>query len=152
MFSLPYALLMWRWVPFSALCDVFQLWYVRCSTTSFLTAFMCLQDSGSATRSVVVTVCFIIMILIVWCIWMSWEKAPESDAIEDDATFKVDHAKQKSRGLTFDTAIPQKPAEYQRRSTILSWSPPFPLNIRGDTSKTEVEESENGKGKGKPSL
>lgn len=83
---------------------------------------------------------------------MSWEKPPESDAIKDDhATFKVDHAKQKSRGLTFDTAILPKPTEHQRRSTILSWSP-FPLNTRSDTSKTVVEESENGKGKGKPSL
>jgi hypothetical protein len=46
---------------------------------SFLTAFcfMCFQDSSSATRSFVGSLCIAVAILVSWCVWTSWEKRDE---------------------------------------------------------------------------
>ncbi|KAF8799763.1 hypothetical protein BYT27DRAFT_7200997 [Phlegmacium glaucopus] len=83
MFSLPYALLMWGMLFF-----FMALW------------LMCLHGSGAVTRSVVMTVCSVILMLIIWCIWTSWEEqrsqakvpegrvntavVPEHEFVDDD--------------------------------------------------------------------
>jgi len=110
MFSLPYALLMWGMV-------------------SFLIAFgfMCIQDSGVATRSVIYTLCGIILILTIWCIWTSWANQELSNGEEPKRTiltFEEDHAKRKEKGFTFrredlDTSKLQ-PERPPRRSRTLS--------------------------------
>jgi len=111
MFSLPYALLMWGMVSF---------------LMAF--AFMCLQDSGVATRSVILTLCGIILILIVWCIWTSWKKQESSNADKPKRTtltFEEDHAKRKQKSFEFtrddsDTKPQPTKRPARRRSMTLS--------------------------------
>jgi len=132
MFSLPYALLMWGMVSF-----LIAFW------------FESLQDSSAATRSVVVTVCGVVLILIVWCIRTSWEEEEPCNAQlqQTTLTFEEDHAKRKPKGFAFTrtTTTPhpiKRPA--RRRSTLLSLTATLkaPLQkIRRGTSKTIVEVS-----------
>jgi len=132
MFSLPYALLMWGMVSF-----LIAFW------------FESLQDSSAAARSVVMTVCGVILILIVWCIKTSWEKEePSNDTPQRTTlTFEEDHAKIKPKDFAFirTTTKPRpikRPA--RRRSTLSSLSATLkaPLQkIRRGTSKTMVEVS-----------
>ncbi|KDR80111.1 hypothetical protein GALMADRAFT_136654 [Galerina marginata CBS 339.88] len=64
LYSLPYALLMWGMVSFlAAFC------------------FMCFQHSNIQARAVVGPFCFVVAILIVWCVWTLWEVQPEPDPI-----------------------------------------------------------------------
>jgi len=50
---------------------------------SFLMAFclMCFQDSSSATRGCVGSLCVAVTILVGWCVWTSWEKPKEESPI-----------------------------------------------------------------------
>jgi hypothetical protein len=126
------------------------------SMVYFLIAFwfMCLQNSSIATRSIIVTVCGVLLILTVWCIRTSWEEQPPPNADEPKRTtfsFEEDHAKQKSKGFRFkrDTVEP-KPAKRpaRRRSTLLSdLKTTWKRKIRRDTSKTTVDASINEKEK-----
>jgi len=97
MFSLPYALLMW-------------------SMVSFLVAFllMCLVDSGIVARSVIGPLCGIIAVLIVLCIWSSWEKQPASDAEtpENSLSFE-DDSEERSKNFTFEVVMPEPTEEHQ---------------------------------------
>ena len=73
---------------------------------SFVIAFgfLCLQDSGVDTRSVIATLCGIILILTFWCIWTSWRKQAPSNADKPERTtltFEEDHAKRKKKGFKF---------------------------------------------------
>ena len=75
------------------------------SMVSFLIAFgfMCLQNSGVATRSVIATLCGTILILTFWCIWTSWKKQESSYADKPKRTiltFEEDHVK-KEKGFKF---------------------------------------------------
>jgi len=140
MFSLPYALLMWGMVSF-----LIAFW------------FMCLQDSNAATRSVVVTVCGVLLILIVWCICTSWEEQEpgnEENLKQTTLSFEEAHAKPGPKGFKFEReAEPQAKAikrPIRRRSTLsaLRATLKAPLNkIRRGTSKTVVEVSMDEKGK-----
>ncbi|KAJ8473668.1 hypothetical protein ONZ45_g16209 [Pleurotus djamor] len=56
LYSLPYALLMWAMLAF---------------LSAF--SFLCFDSTDLATRLVVMSVCLPIAILIVWCIWYTWE-------------------------------------------------------------------------------
>jgi hypothetical protein len=126
MFSLPYALLMWGMVSF-----LVAFW------------FSCLQDSSAATRSVVVTVCGVILILIVWCIRTSWEEQEPCNAQlhQTTLTFEEEHAKMKPKGFEFRRTSTKphpirRPA--RRRSTLIA---SLKEKIRRGTSKTMVEVS-----------
>ena len=67
--------------------------------------FMCLQDSGVATRSIIATVCGIILILTFWCIWTSWRNQKSSSKVDKPKqmtlTFEEDCVKYKEKGFTF---------------------------------------------------
>ena len=96
---------------------------------SFLIAFWfsCLQDSGAPTRAVVAGVCGVILILVAWCIWRSWEEEPASDAKTPDVhlSFEKDYAKRKPKRFRFErigeTSPQHSPQDPVRRSTTLSW-------------------------------
>ena len=126
------------------------------SMVCFLIAFwfMCLQDSSTATRSIIVIVCGVLLILTVWCIWTSWEEQPPSNADEPKRTtfsFEEDHAKLKPKDFQFkrDTNEPKPTRRPARRgSTLLSdLKTTWKRNIRRDTSKTTVNVSMNEKEK-----
>ena len=114
---------------------------------SFLIAFgfTCLQDSNVATRSVIATLCGIIMILTVWCIWTSWKNQDPSDAEETKRTiltFEEDHAKQK--GFKFSRADsdttkskPSKRPSLESLKTTLK--APFKKFRRGNSKKAAEE-------------
>ena len=119
----------------------------------FLVAFLltCLQDSGPATRSVIVTVSGLILILTIWCIWTSWEQQAPSNAehVEDSLSFEKEHAKKRLKGFKFerDTRPPSPPLP-SRSMTLLSKLPKLAFNrLRrsqtGDSFKTAVENSES---------
>ena len=125
------------------------------SMVSFLIAFgfMCLQDSGIATRSVIAILCGMILILTFWSIWTSWRNQEPSHADEPKRTtltFEEDHVKQKEKGFKFrreesDTTETQRKRPPTRRSRTLSslrtsLKVPF-KKLRRDSSKKEVEES-----------
>ncbi|KAF9440349.1 hypothetical protein P691DRAFT_780107 [Macrolepiota fuliginosa MF-IS2] len=68
MYSLPFALLMWGMIAFAvAFC------------------LNCFQDTTPATRGVVGAACLLVTILVIWCIWVGWDKSihQEPDAIEE---------------------------------------------------------------------
>lgn len=129
---------------------------------SFLMAFwfMCLQGSGAVTRSVIATVSSIILILITWCIWTSWEKEPPSDAEdpEENLSFEVDADKKKWKGFTFmkdtTTATTPQPTEYPpwfthfSLPTVTTWA----LKIRNDSSNTMVPDEESVDERGRSSV
>lgn len=122
---------------------------------SFLIAFgfMCLQDSGIATRSVIAILCGIILILTFWSIWTSWKNQEPSNADEPKRTtltFEEDNAKRKKKGFKFrredsDNTNPQpnrRPARRSRTLSTLATSLKVPFKkLRRDSSKKEVEES-----------
>ena len=107
---------------------VMYLNYVLCfcdSMVFFLMAFgfMCLQDSGVLTRSVIVTLCGVILILIVWCIWTSWRKQEPINVDKPKRTiltFEEDHAKLKPKGFKFTRDNSDTIPRPARRSTTLS--------------------------------
>ena len=55
--------------------------FLSCSVVAFLVAFFCVffQKSTSACRTSVGTLSLAVAILIVWCIWTSWENAVEKN-------------------------------------------------------------------------
>lgn len=145
------------------------------SMVSFLIAFafLCLQDSDVATRSVFAILCGIIMILTLWCIWTSWRNQESSNADKPKRTtltFEEDRVKRKEKGFTFErmesldsdskSQLEEQPTKTEkkrpaaRRSTTLSTALKLPFQKfgRSDSSKTEVDESttidENGNGSG----
>ena len=91
-------------------CDVFKpIFLCGCirdnSIVSFLIAFgfMCLQDSGVATRSVIAILWGTILILTFWCIWTLWSKQEPSCADKPKRrilTFEEDHVR-KEKGFKF---------------------------------------------------
>ena len=96
---------------FTCECNIFKT-IVLCgcfrdnSVVFFLIAFgfMCLQNSGVAARSVIVTVCGIILILAFWCIWTSRRKREPSNADGPKRTtlnFEEELAKRKKKGFIF---------------------------------------------------
>ena len=122
--------------------------------------FMCLQGSGIPTRSIIATLCGVILILTAWCVWTSWRDPESSDADgpkrTTTLTFEEEHAKQKGFKFTrenseSDTTKPQPPTVTERPAarrsmTLSSLAPtlklPSPLKkIRRDTSITAVDES-----------
>ena len=129
------------------------------SMVSFLIAFgfMCLQDSGVSTRSVVGTLCGLILILTFWCIltsWKNWGNERSSDKSDRTTlTFEEDHAKRKEKGFKFkregsvtESQVDSQPTERPRpRSTTLSLTTALELpfkKLRRDSSKKEVEEED----------
>ncbi|KAF9568673.1 hypothetical protein CPC08DRAFT_746116 [Agrocybe pediades] len=62
LYSLPYALLMWGLVCFLAAFS-----------------FVCFQDSSSATRALVGSLCFVVVVLVIWCVKTSWAEQPMPD-------------------------------------------------------------------------
>ena len=129
------------------------------SMVSFLMAFgfMCLQNSDFITCSVIGTLCGIILILTVWCIWTSWRKQESSKADKPklttlNLTFEEDHAKLKQKGFEFtreesdtsDTSdTSQQPTE-RSASRSMTLSSLNPLKIFWhDTSKKVVEDEES---------
>ena len=121
---------------------------------SFLIAFwfMCLQDSGAPTRSVVAGVCGVILILTAWCIWTSWEEHPASDAKPPDVhlSFEKDYARQKPKRFKFErieeTSPQHSPQDPARQSTTLSWSTSLKAPFKRSwpsTMMTAVEPTES---------
>ena len=114
---------------------------------SFLIAFgfTCLQDSGVATRSVIATLCGIILILTFWCIWTSWKSQDPSDAEKPKRTiltFEEGHAKQKGfkfRRADSDTTESQPTKRPSLESLKTTLKAPFKKFRRGN-SKKAVEE------------
>ena len=130
----------------------------RDSMMSFLMAFgfMCLQNSGVPTLSIIGTLCGVILILTVWCIWTSWRKQEPSNADKPKRTtltFEEDHAKQKSKGFEFtrddchDSDTKPKTIKRLALRSVTKWSSwtttlKLPLEkFRRGTSKIAVEES-----------
>jgi hypothetical protein len=126
---------------------------------SFLIAFgfTCLQDSGVASRSVIATLCGIILILTFWCIWTSWrnQEVSAEEPKRTILTFEEDHAMRKEKGFKFtredsETTEPQptEPHPTKRpvfRSKTLSsvttaLKVPF-TKLRRDSSMKAVDES-----------
>ena len=123
---------------------------------SFLIAFgfMCLQDAGIASRSVVAILCGIILILTSWCIWTSWKNQESSNADEPKSTtlaFEEDHAKQKEKGFRFkrdDSDTKSQHTSKCRTLSTLSTTLELPFKkFRCDSSKNTVGESIELKGK-----
>ena len=136
------------------LCEKF---YFFCdnSMVDFLIAFgfMCLQDSGIATRTIIATVCGIILILTFWCIWTSWRNQESCSADipgRTTLTFEEDRVKDKEKGFTFtreNSDIKSQPAKRPKlRSRTLSTMKTalkVPLQkLRRGSSKKVVEDSE----------
>ncbi|KAH9478558.1 hypothetical protein JR316_0009015 [Psilocybe cubensis] len=65
LYSLPYALLMWGMVSFLAAFS-----------------FVFFADSSVPTRSLVGSLCFAVAILIIWCVYTSWEKHADDKPVE----------------------------------------------------------------------
>jgi hypothetical protein len=125
---------------------------------SFLIAFgfMCLQDTGVDTRSVIVILGGIILILTFWCIWTAWKNQEPSNADEPKPTatltFEEDHVK-REKGFKFrregsdTTKLEPQPKLLTRRSRTLSFmattlKAPFEKLRRGRSKKVVlVEES-----------
>ena len=94
-------------------CNVFKTivlcgYFRNNSIVSLLIAFgfMCLQDSGVATLSVVGTLWGIMLILTFWCIWTSWTRRYDEPREADQPkrtilTFEEDHTKRKEKGFKF---------------------------------------------------
>ena len=121
---------------------------------SFLIAFgfTCLQDSGVATRSVIATLCGIILILTVWCIWTSWKSQDPSDAEKPKRTiltFEEGHAKQK--GFKFRRAdsddsdtTKSKPTKLPSLESLkTTLKAPFKKFRRGNSKKAAEEPIED---------
>jgi hypothetical protein len=126
---------------------------------SFLIAFgfMCLQDTGIDTRSVIVILGGIFLILTFWCIWTSWRNPEPSNADEPKRTailtFEEDHVK-REKGFKFtregsDTTKlepepePELPTRRSRTLSIMAttfFKAPIE-KLRRDSSKKVVEES-----------
>jgi hypothetical protein len=124
------------------------------SMVSFLIAFgfLCIQGSGVSTRSVIVILCGIILILTFWCIWTSWRN-PEPSNSKPNAkpkrttlTFEEERVKQKEKGFTFtrknsDTKSQPTGTKLPDRSSTLSSSFTTAMKkLRRDSSKKAVEE------------
>ena len=116
--------------------------------------FMCLQNSGVVTRSIIATLCGIILIPTFWCIWRSWRNNQEPSNAEEPnrttLTFEEDRVKSKEKGFTFmrdDSDTKSQPTiRPKRRSRTLSFMTntlkvPF-QKLRRDSSKKVVEDSE----------
>ena len=116
--------------------------------------FMCLWDSGAATRSVVAIVCGAILILTVWCIWTSWEKQPPSDAASPDEllSFEKDTT-QKTKGFKFERneSLPQNPRWRSTTFPLKKWvswekqppsdveTPKDNLSVEGDCAERKIK-------------
>lgn len=87
---------------------------------SFLAAFlfMCFEKSNIATRLLVGLTWAAIAIMIVWCVWMAWEKRPHD--VEDAELDAEENVKQQSDERN-DTKAPWKwPSLFFRRSSYES--------------------------------
>lgn len=89
---------------------------------SFLVAFLflCFQDSSTAIRAVIGSLGVAITVLIVWCIWTSWEKPPDSDAEspEDLLSFERDNeSEDRPKGFTFEVVV-SEPTETPQFSPL----------------------------------
>ena len=154
MFSLPYALLMWRRVISSALLSPISHRFPQYSMLSFLAAFLilCFQNSSAVVYSLIGSLCGVIAVLICWCIWTSWEEQPSSDAkpIEELLSFEQEEgseedAEEKQKNFTFQVVT--EPTQEPQPSTLglrlpLSFDWPFFLHRRRqscDSNGTVVE-------------
>lgn len=115
MFSLPYALLMWRWVILLAwLLPISHLSH-RYSMVSFLAAFLlvCFQDSSTVVWSLIGSLCGVIAVLTAWCIWTSWEAHPACDAkpTEESLSFEENNnSEERPKNFTFEVVTePNEP-------------------------------------------
>lgn len=127
------------------------------SMVSFLIAFgfLCLQDTGVDSRSVIGTLGGIILILTIWCIWTSWRYQEPSNAEKPKRTtltFEEDRVKQKEKGFTFTRKVDsdtksqptKRPLRRFRTLSSLTTTLKHPFKkLRRDTSKREVDESTN---------
>ncbi|KAF8960343.1 hypothetical protein BDZ97DRAFT_2077571 [Flammula alnicola] len=123
LYSLPYALLMWGMVAFiAAFC------------------FVCFQGSSTATRTFVGSLCVAVAVLVVWCIYTSWEEKHDQD--EDDR--RLAYEDQLEQVEESEAVSSQEPDENeQSRHTLLNrlWNLPIILSIcRGsyDSGRTAV--------------
>ncbi|KAF8960344.1 hypothetical protein BDZ97DRAFT_1922248 [Flammula alnicola] len=123
LYSLPYALLMWGTVAFiAAFC------------------FVCFQGSNTGSRSLVGSLCAAVAVLIVWCIYTSWEK--KHDQGEDDR--RLAYEDQLEQLEESEGVASQEPDEKeQAKHTLLNrlWNLPVILSIRRgsyDSGQTAV--------------
>ena len=75
------------------------------SMASFLVAFLllCFEDSSTVTLSLIGSLSGVIAVIVVWCIWTSWEKHPISDAqpSEKSLSFEGDEDDSEERPKKF---------------------------------------------------
>ena len=135
LFSLPYALLMWRWVIFffHLLCyrtPVLFFSHPHISMVTFVVAFLhlCFENSNIITLSSIGSLTGIIAALGVWCIWRFWEKHPVSDVQPSEKLFsfeKNDDSERRSKKFTFEVVVPESLEEPQ--SSVMDFK--FPLSF-----------------------
>jgi hypothetical protein len=78
---------------------------------SFLVAFLllCFEDLNIVTVSLIGPLSGVISILVVWCIWTSWEGHPVSDAhpCERSLSFEEDESEERPKKFTFEVVAPE---------------------------------------------
>lgn len=117
---------------------------------SFLAAFLilCFQDSSTVVRATIGSLSAVITVLVAWCIWTSWEKQPDSDAItpQESLPFEEDNSEGRSKNFTFEV-VPESTEEESHSLTLglgfplsFAWLF-FPRRRRGsfDSDDTAVE-------------
>jgi len=112
MFSLPYALLMWSMVAF---------------LVAFL--FLCFEDSDIMTISLIGPLGGVITILVVWCVWTSWEKHPVSDAQPSEKLLSFeedDDSEERSKKFTFEVVVPE-PLDEEHQHSVVGFK--FPVSF-----------------------
>ena len=118
MFSLPYALLMWRWVISFNLLSLARLTFSfpNISMVSFLVAFLlfCFEDSDTVTLSLIGSLSGVITVLVAWCIWTSWENHPVSDAHPSEKSLSFEEnedSEERPKKFTFEVVVPETTSE-----------------------------------------
>ena len=97
---------------------------------SFLVAFLllCFEDSNIITLTFIGSLSGLITVLVIWCIWTSWEKHPHSDAQPSEKLLSFeedDGSEERSKKFTFEVVVPETLEEPQ--SSVLGFN--FPLSF-----------------------
>jgi hypothetical protein len=97
---------------------------------SFLVAFLilCFQDSDIVTLILIGSLSGVITVLVVWCVWASWEKHPDSDAHPSEKSLSFeddDDSEERSKKFTFEVALPEPFEEPQSSAGGFNFPPSF---------------------------
>ncbi|KAF8966551.1 hypothetical protein BDZ97DRAFT_1917374 [Flammula alnicola] len=110
------------------LAILYSLPYALLMTVAFIAAFcfVCFQGSSTATRSLVGLLCAAVAVLIVWCIYTSWEKKQD----EDEDVHRLAYEDQLEQLEESELVSSQEPDEKEHTFLDRLWNLPVILSIR----------------------